>query len=277
MGGTGELAGTTLDTGGDVLGLHLFPHLLAAAGSQQEGLQSHRTGTHALGTTDAGLRLLAACIIVGEHGHGVRSLADRNLRGGKGLTHHRTTGQYLIVALGQTATGINQLTHGRTHANQEVAGILQLLTGHGGVTFEQWFVLHNCLIHSIGSTYILNNRSNIDRDGWRCRHLTADHGIYELLFTTLRIFLGQGYNLHLEVGAREFLSALLRKQFDGCGLIVLNADIADFNLCCHHQQFESHQNLISFLHHQTEVGCDIRLALNGIDNDALSLGSRRRT
>jgi hypothetical protein len=31
------------------------------------------------------------------------------------------------------------------------------------------------------------------------------------------------------------------------------------------------------LHHQAIIGCDIRLTLYTVDDDALSLGSRRRT
>ena len=72
------------------------------------------------------------------------------------LTHHRTTSQHLVVALRQTATVLNHLREWSSHTYEEVAWIFHLLTGNGGIAFEERFILHNCLINSKGSTYILN-------------------------------------------------------------------------------------------------------------------------
>ena len=137
-------------------------------------------------------------------------------------------------------------------------------------------MLHNCLIDSEGSTYILNYCSNIDRDGWRSRNLTVDNGINQLFFTTLRVALGQGNHLNLVFRGGERFGTLFGEEVDGGRLIGLDADIALCHLRTLHQQFQTHENLVGMFHHQTVVGCDIGLALYGVDNHALSLGRRGR-
>ena len=211
-------------------------------------------------------------IRIGQYGDGVGTLGYRNIETDYSLTHHRTTSQHLVVALRQTATILNHLREWSSHTYEEVARILHLLTGNGGIALEERLVLHNCLINSEGSTYILNYCSNVDWDSWRSRNLTADNGIHQLLLTSLRVLLSQRYNLDTGV-----ISSLFLEEFDGSRLVVLDTDVALLYLCRLHQKVQANENLIGMLHHQAIVGSDIRLALYTVDDDTLCLGSRRRT
>ena len=103
-----------------------------------------------------------------------------------------------------------------------------------------------------------------------------NHSIDELFLAALRIALLQGNHLNGIFRTAKFLCALLREQFDGGHLVGLDTDITRSHLRAHHQQFKTHENLISMFHHQSEVGCNIGLALYGIDNHTFSLGCRRR-
>ena len=71
----------------------------------------------------------------------------------------------------------------------------------------------------------------------------------------------------------ELLLALVCEELNSRRFIRFDTDIARGYLGCHHQQFQSYENLISLLHHQSVVGSDIRLALHRIDDHALRLGS----
>ena len=211
-------------------------------------------------------------ISIGQYGDGVGTLGYRYIEADYSLTHHRTTSQHLVVALRQTSAILNHLREWSTHTYEEVAWILHLLTGYGSIALEERFILHNCLINSEGSTYILNNCSNVDRDSWRSRNLTADNGIHQLLLTSLRVLLSQRYNLDTSV-----ISCLFLEEFDGSRFVILDTDVALLYLSRLHQEVQANENLIGMLHHQTIVGCDIRLTLYTVDDDALSLGSWRRT
>ena len=162
--------------------------------------------------------------------------------------------------------------HGGAHSHQIVAWLLEALAGDGGIAFEERLTLHNCLIYSECSANVLNKCSNVDRDGGRGRNLSANDGIDKLFFTTLGVALLQGNNLHSVFGISKRLMALLRQELDGFGLVGLDADISAAHLGCFHQQFQSHENLVGLLHHQTIVGGDIRLALHSIDNHTFGLG-----
>ena len=154
---------------------------------------------------------------IGQYGDGVGTLGYRNIEADYSLTHHRTTSQHLVVTFRQTATVLNHLREWSSHTYEEVAWIFHLLTGNGGIAFEERFILHNCLINSEGSTYILNYCSNVDRDSWRSWNLTADDGIHQLLLTTLRILLSQRNNLDTGI-----IGCLFLKEFDGSRLVVLD-------------------------------------------------------
>ena len=69
----------------------------------------------------------------------------------------------------------------------------------------------------------------------------------------------------------EHFSALLGKEFDGSGLVGLDANIAIGDFGTLHQQLKTYENLVGMLHHQTVVGSDIGFALYGIDNDTLGI------
>ena len=211
-------------------------------------------------------------ISIGQYGDGVGTLGYRHIETDYSLTHHRTTSQYLVVTLRQTSAILNHLREWSTHTYEEVAWVLHLLTGNGSIALEERFILHNCLINSEGSTYILNNCSNVDRDSWRSRNLTADNGIHQLLLTSLRVLLSQRYNLDTSV-----ISCLFLEEFDGSRFVILDTDVALLYLSRLHQKVQANENLIGMLHHQAIVGCDIRLTLYTVDDDALSLGSWRRT
>ena len=211
-------------------------------------------------------------ISIGQYGDGVGTLGYRYIEADYSLTHHRTTSQHLVVALWQTAAILNHLREWSTHTYEEVARVLHLLTCNSGIALEERFILHNCLINSEGSTYILNNCSNVDRDSWRSRNLTADNRIYQLLFTTLRILLGKRNNLNTRI-----IGCLFLEEFDGSRFVILDTDVALLYLSRLHQEVQANENLIGMLHHQTIVGCNVRLALYTIDDDTLSLGSWRRT
>ena len=209
---------------------------------------------------------------IGQYGDGVGTLGYRNIEADYSLTHHRATSQHLVVAFRQTATVLNHLREWSTHTHEEVAWILHLLTGNGSIALEERLVLHNCLINSKGSTYILNYCSNVDRNSWRSRNLTADNGVHQLLLTSLRILLSQRNDLDTGV-----IGCLFLEEFDGSRLVVLNTDVALLYLSRLHQKVQANENLIGMLHHQAIIGCDIRLALYTVDDDALSLGTWRRT
>ena len=172
VGRTRELARATLDTADHFLVFGTLPVLYGSKLSQQVRLKAHRTGTDALGTADTGVGLLAEGLFTGNDGHGVGSLADGHLDTGQGLTHHRTACQQLVVALGHTATSVDEILHRSTHTNEEVAGVLQLLTGHGGIALEQGLVLHHGLVDGEGSAHILYDSTYVDRNSWGCRYLT---------------------------------------------------------------------------------------------------------
>ena len=277
MGRTRELARATLDTADHFLVFGTLPVLHGSKLSQQVRLKAHRTGTDALGTADTGVGLLAEGLFTGNDGHGVGSLADGHLDTGQGLTHHRTTCQQLVVALGHTATSVDEILHRSTHTNEEVARVLQLLTGHGGIALEQGLVLHHGLVDGEGSAHILYDSTYVDRNSWGSRYLTTDNGVNQLLLTTLRIALLQGHYLDVVCCASEYLGTLLGQQFDSGHLVGLDTDIAGCHLGTLHEEFKTYQYLVGMLHHQTEVGGDIGLALYGIDDDALSLCRGRRT
>ena len=211
-------------------------------------------------------------ISIGQYGDGVGTLGYRYIEADYSLTHHRTTSQHLVVALRQTAAVLNHLREWSSHTYEEVARILHLLTGYGGIALEERLVLHNCLINSEGSTYILNYCSNVDRDSRRSWNLTADNGIHQLLLTSLRVLLIQRYNLDTGV-----IGCLFLEEFDGSRFVILDTDVALLYLSRLHQEVQANENLIGMLHHQAIVGCDIRLTLYTVDDDTLCLGSRRRT
>ena len=255
--------------------LGALPVLDGSELGQQIRLQTHRTGADTLGTADAGVGLLAHGLFARDDGHRVGTLADRHLGRRQRLTHHRATSQQLVVALGHAATGVDQVLHRRTHADQEVAGRLQAFTRHGGVALEQRLVLHHSLVDSVGRTHVLHDGTHVDGDGGRCRHLTTDDGVNQLLLTALRIALLQGDNLDVVFRSGERFGTFLGQQLDGGHLVGLNTNVSGGHLGTLHQQFQTDQNLVGMLHHQTEVGGDIRLALYGVDDDALSLGRGR--
>ena len=154
--------------------------------------------------------------------------------------------------------------------------MLQQLACHGGIALEQGLMLHDSFVHGKGCTYVLHDGSHVDRDSGRSRHLTADDSIDELFLTALRVALLQGDDLYLIIRVAKALGTLLGEQGDGGGLVGLDADVAAVDLGGLHQQFQSYEYLVGLLHHQPVVGCDVGLALYGIDDDALSLGCRRR-
>ena len=69
----------------------------------------------------------------------------------------------------------------------------------------------------------------------------------------------------------EFLSALLGEQLNGSRLVGLDADITLSDFGALHQELEAYEDLVGMLHHQAIVGCDIGLALYGVDDDTLGL------
>ena len=277
MGRTGELTRATLDTADNILILCTLPVLDLRDLGKEIRLETHRTSTDALGTTDTRLWLLTTGFIVGDNSYRVGSLTDGHLSRCEGLTHHRTTCQQFVITLRHTATGIDKILHRCSHTNEEVAWISKALTCYGGVTLKERLALHHCLIDSEGSTYVLNDGTHIHWDGWRCRNLTTDNGIDELFLTALRITLLQRNNLYFELRTSELLCTFLCEQFDGSGFVGLDTDITRGDLSAYHQELKTNENLIGMLHHQTEVGSDIWLALYGIDNHALCLCRWRRS
>ena len=211
MGRTRKLARATLDTADNLFLLGTLPVLDSGKLSEQIGFQTHRTVADALGTADAGLWLLAESLLIRDNRHRVSTLADGHLDTCQCLTHHWTTSQQLVVALRHTATSVNQVLHGRSHTNQEVARVLQFLTSNGGIALKQGLTLHNSLINGKGRTYVLHDGAHVDRNSGRGRHLTLDDSIYELLLTALRIALFQGHNLYVVFGGTEHLCTLTGK------------------------------------------------------------------
>ena len=271
MSGTGKLARAALDAADHLFLLSALPVLDSCKLGQQVGLQAHRAGRHALGTADAGVGLLAEGLFARDDSYRVGTLTDRHLGRGQGLTHHRTTGQQLVVAIGHSATGIDEVLHRRTHTNVEVAGIGQLLTRHSGIALKQRLVLHNCLVDGKSRTYVLHYGAHVDRDGRRSRHLTTYDGVDQLLLTALRVALFQGYHFYTVSRSTEHFGTLLRQQLDGGHLVGLYAYVTLSHLGSLHQQLKTYQEFVGMLHQQTEVGSDIRLALYGVDDDALGL------
>ena len=194
----------------------------------------------------------------------------------QGLTHHRASGEKFVVALGHSATGINKVLHRGAHPDEEVARILELLTCHSSITLKEGLVLHHSLIDGKGRSYILHDGTDVHGYSGRCRHLTTDDSIDKLLLTALWIALLKRHHLDGISRAGELLGALLRQELDSRHLIGLDADISSGDLCTLHQQFKTDEDLVGMLHHQTEVGGDVRLALYSIDDDTLGLGCRRR-
>ncbi len=198
MSRTRELARATLDTAHNLFAFATLPVLQLREFGQQIRLQTHRTSRYALGATDALLGLLTTSLIIGDNRHRVGSLADRHLGRGEGLTHHRSTSQQLIVALGHTTTGVNEILHRCTHAHEEVARIGQALTSNCGIALEEGLALHHGLVDGEGCTYILHDGTHIHRDSGRRRHLATDHSIDELFLTSLRITLLKGNYFNIE-------------------------------------------------------------------------------
>ena len=137
-------------------------------------------------------------------------------------------------------------------------------------------MLHHSLVDSEGCTYVLHDGTHIHRNCGRRRHLATDHSIDELFLTSLRITLLQGNNFNLILRAIELLGTFLCEQFDGSGLIGLDANITLRHLGALHQELEAYENLVGMLHHQAIVGSDIGLTLYGVDDDTLGLSRRRR-
>ena len=276
MSRTSVMARAALNTTCDILALSTLPVLYLREFCQQIWLQAHRTNTNTLGTADARLWFLAACFFVADDCNRVGSLTDGHLVRCECLTHHWSTCQQLVVALRHTATEVDKVLHRSTHSHLEVTWVGKLLTCNCGVALKQRLILHHCLVNGKGSTHVLHNSTNVHRDSWWSRNLTLDNSIYKLLLTSLRITLLQWNNLNLIVSVAELLGAFLSEQFDSCRLVGFNANIAFSNLSSNHQQFQTYKNFIRAFHHQSIVGCDIRLALYGVYDYALSLSCWRR-
>ena len=137
-------------------------------------------------------------------------------------------------------------------------------------------MFHHGFIYGIGSTYVLDDGSNIDRYGRRCWNLTTDNGINQLFLTTLRIALLQGNHLYFIFRSGKRLGTLLSQEGNGLGLVGFYADIAFGHLGSNHQQLQAYENLIGLLHHQPIVGSNVGFTLHGIDDHALGFRRWRR-
>ena len=179
LGRTSELTRAALDAAGDVLCLHLVPHLLGGTSGKEIRFEPHRTSTDALATTDAGFFFCTTCLCTAHDEHARRAFANGHIGIDQCLTHHRTTTNHLHVTLWQTTTSLNQLAHRCAHASKEVAWLLELLARHSDNALKERLVLHHCFINSEGSAYVLNNGAYRNRQCRRCRNLTAHHSIDE--------------------------------------------------------------------------------------------------
>ena len=101
--------------------------------------------------------------------------------------------------------------------------------------------------------------------------MTANDCVDELLLAALRIFNLERHNLDAFVAL-----SLLLHQSNCIGLVVLDTDVALLHIHSLHDELQTHEYLLGMLKHETVVGSQVRLALYGIDDDALGLASRRR-
>jgi hypothetical protein len=131
--------------------------------------------------------------------------------------------------------------------------------------------LHHRLVDGVGTAHVLHHGTHVDGDGGRCRHLTADDGIDELLLAALRVFLCQRYHHDTWVG-----SSFRVMRTDGLRLDLLDAYITFVDLHGGHEQLQAHKNLIGMFHHQPVVGGDVGLTLHAVEDDTLGLGRGRR-
>ena len=79
VGRTGELTRAALDATGDIFCFHLVPHLLARASGVEIRFESHRTGTHTLGTADARLSLATTCFLAAHDEDTRGAIADGHI------------------------------------------------------------------------------------------------------------------------------------------------------------------------------------------------------
>ena len=237
---------------------------------KQERLQSHRTGTYTLGTTDTRLYGSALGFLVVHDQDTGTAFSGRNIGIDQCLTHHRPTADNLACIFGQTTASVDQLLHRRTDTCQEVGRFRQRFTCYRDDTFEQRFVLLHSFIHSEGCTYVLHYGTRRNR---QCTgsHLTLNNGIDQLLFTALRIFHFQGN--YLDTGIRR---SDLRHQLNSVGLVVFDTNECLVHLDSFHQDRHTYHDFFGMFQHQLVVGRQVRLTFHSINDDTFGLECRRR-
>ena len=82
----------------------------------------------------------------------------------------------------------------------------------------------------------------------------------------------EGHDLYIRI-----LGCLLAHQGDGVGLVVLDTDISLGHVDGTHEERYAHEDLFGLLEHELMVGSEVGLTLYGIDDDALGLGTGRRS
>ena len=210
---------------------------------QQIRLQSHRTSTHALCTTDARLNFTTLGFLIVHYQNTRTTFSSWYICIYQRLSHHRATTDNLTCIFGQTTASINQLLHRCTDTCQEVGGFCHRFSCYGNHTFKQWLILLYSLIYGKCSTHILYHSTCRDRQCATC-YLTAGDGINQLLFTSLRILHFQSNHLDTCIAGSNFCH-----QLNSIRLIIFNTDKCLINLYGLHQDRYTYHNFFCMFQH----------------------------
>ena len=237
---------------------------------QQIGFQAHRADVDTLGATDAVTHGFAHGLGAWDEQDAGATLHHRHIVRDHRTPHHGATTDNLTRVFGDAASGFDQGADRRTDAGYEVRWLHDTLACDGDDALDERLILLHGLVDGEDGAHVLHHGA--DRDGQRAAlHLTADHGVDELLLAPLRV-------THLE---RHHLDALLLggqllHQLDGVGLVAFNADHGAANVDGGHEDLHPDDDFFAFGQHQRVVRRQIRLALDGVNDQYLGLAARGR-